>query len=47
MMLRHPHAFTFAYELEPDVLSTPTRFLQAELAGHAINPYPYLVEWYR
>ena len=46
MVLRHPRAFSFAYEPEPDVLPTPNRVLQAELEGHAINPYPYLVEWY-
>jgi murein DD-endopeptidase MepM/ murein hydrolase activator NlpD len=47
MLLRHPQAFRFAYELEPEVLPTPNRFLQAEVEGHVINPYPYLVEWYR
>jgi hypothetical protein len=46
MILRHPEAFYFAYALEPKVLPTPNRFLQAEVEGYAINPYPYLVEWY-
>lgn len=46
MVLKRPRAFTFAYELEPDVLPTPNRFLQPELGGYAVDPYPYLVEWY-
>jgi murein DD-endopeptidase MepM/ murein hydrolase activator NlpD len=46
MVLKHPERFTFAYALEPEVLPTPNRYLQAAVEGHAINPYPYLVEWY-
>ncbi len=46
MILRHPERFFFAYGLEPDVLSTPNRYLQPEVEGHIVNPYPYLVEWY-
>jgi murein DD-endopeptidase MepM/ murein hydrolase activator NlpD len=46
MILHHPERFTFAYALEPEVLPTPNRFLQADVEGYAICPYPYLVEWY-
>jgi murein DD-endopeptidase MepM/ murein hydrolase activator NlpD len=46
MILNHPERFCFAYEREPGVLVTPNRFLQPEVEGHVINPYPYLVEWY-
>ena len=33
-------------ELDLEVLPTPNRYLPAEVEGHVINPYPYLVEWY-
>ena len=46
LMLRHPERFRFAFELEPDVLPTPNRVLLPETEGYAVNPYPYLVEWY-
>ena len=46
-ILQNSEAFYFAYALEPEVLPTPNRYLQAEVEGHVINPYPYLVEWYR
>ena len=46
LMLRHPERFRFAFELEPDVLPTPNRMLLPETEGYAVNPYPYLVEWY-
>jgi murein DD-endopeptidase MepM/ murein hydrolase activator NlpD len=46
MILRHPEKFYFAYGPEPEVLTTPNRFLQPEVDGHVINPYPFLVEWY-
>jgi murein DD-endopeptidase MepM/ murein hydrolase activator NlpD len=46
MLLRHPEKFCFAYGPEPEVLTTPNRFLQPEVDGYAINPYPFLVEWY-
>ena len=46
MILRHPEKFRFAFELEPDVLPTPNRVLLPETGGYAVNPYPYLVEWY-
>ena len=45
-MLRHPEDFRFAFALEPDVLPTPNRVLPAATEGFAVNPYPYLVEWY-
>jgi murein DD-endopeptidase MepM/ murein hydrolase activator NlpD len=46
MLLKHPERFYFAYEVEPEVLQTPNRFLPAEVEGFVINPYPFLVEWY-
>ena len=46
MMLRHPEEFRFAFALEPDVLPTPNRMLPPATEGFAVNPYPYLVEWY-
>ena len=46
MILRHPEKFRFAFELELDVLPTPNRVLLPETEGYAVNPYPYLVEWY-
>lgn len=46
MVLRHLEEFRFAFELEPVVLPTPNRVLLSETEGHAVNPYPYLVEWY-
>lgn len=46
MILKRPESFSFAYEIDPDVLPTPNRLLQPEVQGHVINPYPYLVEWY-
>jgi len=46
MILRHPEKFRFAFELEPEVLPTPNRVLPPETEGYAVNPYPYLVEWY-
>ena len=46
MVLRHPEKFRFAFELEPEVLPTPNRVLPPETEGYAVNPYPYLVEWY-
>ena len=46
MVLRHPEKFCFAFELEPEVLPTPNRFLPPETEGYVVNPYPYLVEWY-
>ena len=46
LILRHPERFRFAFELEPDVLPTPNRVLPPETEGCAVNPYPYLVEWY-
>jgi murein DD-endopeptidase MepM/ murein hydrolase activator NlpD len=46
LILKHPGRFYFAYELEPEVLETPNRFLPPDVEGHVINPYPFLVEWY-
>ena len=39
-----PERFTFFNENEPEYLPTPNRVLPPEVAGHVINPYPYLVE---
>ena len=46
MILKHPEKFYFAYEPDPSVLPTPNRLLQGAVEGYAVNPYPYLVEWY-
>lgn len=46
MVLRHPENYHFAFKLEPEIKPTPNRALPPEAKGYAVNPYPYLVEWY-
>lgn len=46
LVMRHPERFRFTFEVEPDVLPTPNRFLPEDVEGYVVNPYPYLVEWY-
>jgi murein DD-endopeptidase MepM/ murein hydrolase activator NlpD len=47
-LLAHPERFRFTFALEPDLpsLATPNRYLEPETQGFAVNPYPYLVDWY-
>lgn len=46
MIMEFPEKFRFSYAPEPAVLPTPNRYLLDEVEGFAVNPYPYLVEWY-
>lgn len=43
--MKDPEAFRFAFQMEPEVLPTPNRFLPPECGGYVVNPYPYLMEW--
>lgn len=46
MIMEFPDKFRFSFAPEPAFLPTPNRYLLDEVEGFAVNPYPYLVEWY-
>jgi len=46
IVAKHPEKFHFAALIEPEKLPTPNRYIPAEVDGFAINPYPYLLDWY-